>query len=147
MEDIIDHYDSLKFIHTIRHGADMAFSKNQRQLRAWGELFGISLIENELPRASLKFWAKANQAAADLGQSLGSDQYLQVNFDLLCQEPEQEIDKIIAFLELDIDPVAYQAAIKLPKIPPSQGRYKMHDLSQLDSNDLSKVESFGFTVE
>jgi len=147
LEDLIDHFDSLKFIHTIRHGADMAFSKNQRQLRAWGELFGIPLIENELPRASLKFWAKANQAAADMGQTLGPDRYLQVNFDLLCQEPEQIIDKIIAFLDLDIDQKTYQAAIKLPKIPSSQGRYKMHDLSELDSNDLRIVESFGFTVE
>jgi len=147
MEDLIDHFDSLKFIHTIRHGADMAFSKNQRQLRAWGELFGIPLTENDLPRASLKFWAKANQALANLGQSLGPDQYLQVNFDLLCLKPEQVIDKIINFLELDIDKTTHQAAIQLPKIPPSQGRYKMHDLSQLDSNDLTTVESFGFTVE
>jgi hypothetical protein len=147
MEDLIDHYDSLKFIHTIRHGADMAFSTNQRQLRAWGALFGIPLTDYEIPRASLKFWAKANQAVADLGRSLGPDQYLRVNFDLLCLKPEQVIDEIIAFLELDIDKTTYQTAIKLPKIPASLGRYKTHDLSQLDPNDLTQVESFGFTVE
>jgi len=146
-EDLIDHFDSLKFIHTIRHGADIAFSKNQRQLKTWGELFGIPLIENELPRASLKFWVRANQAVAELGQSLGPDQYMRINFDLLCQNPKLVIDELIAFLNLDIDEIRYRAALDRPKTPPSQGRYKKHDLSQFDSNDLDVVESFGFTVK
>jgi len=62
MEDLIDHFDSIKFIHTIRHRVDMAFSKNQRQLRVWRELFGISLTENEHPWAPLKFWPWAYQS-------------------------------------------------------------------------------------
>jgi len=147
LEDLIDHYDSLRFIHTIRHGADMAFSKNQRQLKNWGEIFGISQTETKHPRASLKFWARANQAVADLGEVLGPDQYLQINFDLLCQEPKLVIDELINFLKLDIDKTTYQEALKFPKIPPSQGRYKKQDLSQFDSNDLEVVRSFGFTVE
>ena len=147
LEDLIDHFDSLKFIHTIRHGADMAFSKNQRQLKTWGELYGITQTENIDPRASLKFWARANQTIADLGDVLGPDQYLLINFDLLCQTPELVIDELISFLELDIDKTIYQAALKFPKTPPSQGRYKKHDLSQFDSNDLEVVKLFGFTVE
>jgi len=147
LENLIDHFQSMKFIHTIRHGADMAFSKNQRQLRTWGKLFGIPPTENENPRASLKFWAKANLAVADLGQSLGPEQYIQINFDLLCQEPKRVIDELITFLDLDIDESTYQAALELPQMPPSQGRYKKHALSQFDSKDLDVVKSFGFTVK
>lgn len=95
----------------------------------------------------MKFWVRANQAVAELGQSLGPDQYMQVNFDLLCQNPKLVIDELIAFLSLDIDEIRYLTALELPKTPPSQGRYKKHDLSQFDSNDLDVVKSFGFTVK
>ncbi|MCJ7734700.1 MAG: sulfotransferase [Anaerolineales bacterium] len=147
LQDLIDHFKSLKFIHTIRHGADMAFSKNQRQLKTWGMLFGIPQPEIEHPRESLKFWARANQAVAEVGESLGANQYLQINYDLLCQKPQQIIDELITFLNLDVDMPTYKAVLKLPIIPPSMGRYKKEDLSQLDSEDLTVVESFGFTVE
>lgn len=147
LEDLINHFDSLKFIHTIRHGVDMAFSKNQRQLRAWGELFGIVNSADQLPAASLKFWARANHAVAKLGESLGENQYLQINFDLLCQQPGQVIDELIRFLNLDVDQSAYETALSLPKIPTSLGRYKTHDLNQFDPADFAVVKSFGFTVE
>ena len=112
----------------------MAFSKNQRQLRAWGDLFGIPtpISEEEIPRASLKFWALANKSVADLGKSLGSNRYIQIKFDTLCKNPGKIIDDIISFLEIDIDPEVYQAVLTLPKIPKTLGRYKSHDLSQFD---------------
>jgi len=147
LENLKDHYNSLKFIHTIRHGADMAFSKNQRQLRTWGDLFGIPEPSKDFPSASLKFWARANQAVEKLGESLGVNQYLQINYDLLCQKPDQIINELITFLNIDVDKPTYQAALKLPKIPPSLGRYKKEDLSQFDMDDLNVVKSFGFTVE
>jgi hypothetical protein len=147
LEDIADYFPNLKFIHTIRHGADMAFSKNQRQLRAWGMLFDIPHPEKELPESSLKFWAKANRSAAVTGKELGDGKYLQINFDRLCQEPGQTINDIIAFLGIDINEEIYQAALKLPKIPPSLGRYMEHDISQLDPEDLAALNEFGFRIE
>ena len=147
--NLSDQFQSLKFINTIRHGVDMAFSKNQRQLRAWGDLFGIPtpISEEEIPRASLKFWALANKSVADLGKSLGSNRYIQIKFDTLCKNPGKIIDDIISFLEIDIDPEVYQAVLTLPKIPKTLGRYKSHDLSQFDPEDLEIVESFGFSLD
>ena len=147
LEDIADHFPNLKFVHTIRHGADMAFSKNQRQLRAWGALFDIPHPEKELPESSLKFWAKANRSVAEIGKRLGSGKYMQIKFDRLCQEPAQTIDDIIAFLGIDVNEDIYQAAIELPKIPHSLGRYREHDISQLDPDDLAVLKDFGFTIE
>ena len=146
LDDLAEYFPNLKFIHTIRHGADMAFSKNQRQLRAWGELFDIPHPEKELPKSSLKFWARANKSATDIGRRLGVS-YLQINFDHLCQDPGRIIDDIIAFLGIDVKNEIYQAALKLPKIPPSLGRYKDHDISQLDPGDLAVLNEFGFSIE
>ena len=147
LEDIARYFPNLKFIHTIRHGADMAFSKNQRQLRAWGALFDIPYPEKELPSSSLKFWNKANKSVADIGKRLGDEKYLRINFDQLCQKPDQVINDIIAFLEIDVKEEIYLSALELPKIPPSLGRYKDHDISQLDPEDLAVLNEFGFSIE
>ena len=146
LDDLAEYFPNLRFIHTIRHGADMAFSKNQRQLRAWGELFDIQHPEKELPESSLKFWAKANKSTADLGRKLGG-KYLQINFDHLCQDPDQTINDIIAFLGIDVKNEIYLAARELPKTPSSLGRYKDHDISLLDPEDLAVLNEFGFSIE
>ena len=149
LSNLSEQFQSLKFIHTIRHGADMAFSQNQRQLRAWGDLFGIPTptSDEEIPRASLKFWAKTNKSVAELGKSLGSKRYIQINFDTLCKTPGKIINDLISFLEIDIDQDTYQAALAIPKIPKTLGRYKSHDLSQFDPEDLEIVKSFGFSLD
>ena len=143
------HFHNMKYIHTIRHGVDMAFSGNQRQLRAWGGLFEIPFPENveDFPRHSLKYWVKANQTAANAGKVLGSDSYLLVNFDYLWHNPASAIDDIIAFLNIKVDPTAYQETLELPNIPSTMGRYKNQDLTQFDPEDLDKVVDFGFKVE
>ena len=111
-----------------------------------GELFEIPHPEKELPESALKFWAKANKFAADLGRRLGG-RYLQINFDHLCQDPDQTINDIIAFLGIDVKNEIHLAARELPKTPSSLGRYKDHDISLLDPEDLAVLNEFGFSIE
>ena len=126
----------------------MAFSNKQRQLRTWGKIFNIpfSDLNTNQPRASLKYWAKVNKMVADIGNSLGEEKYLQVNFDQLCHQPDQIISELVLFLDLDIDQETRLAAQKLPRIPDSIGRYKNHDLNQFDPEDLTIVKTFGFII-
>ena len=145
---LADYFSSLKYIHTIRHGLDMAFSDNQQQLYNWGPNFGISLpkSKSEEPSASLKYWIKSNNRVMEIGRQLGGQNFLVVNFDRLCLSPETEIQKILSFLK--IDPVAYDldTLIRIPKIPKSLGRYRLHDLSQFNPTDLSELENQGFST-
>ena len=148
IESISEYFKNLKFIHTIRHGVDMAFSKNQRQLTAWGQFFNIPSPETkaDYPRAALKFWARANKMVADIGKTLGEGKYMQINFDQLCQQPHKSIGDLVSFLDLDVDQDTILATQKLPRIPDSLGRYKNHDLKQFDPEDLIIVKSFGFNI-
>ena len=43
LDHLADYFSNLKYIHTIRHGLDMAFSENQQQLYNWGPFFGLRL--------------------------------------------------------------------------------------------------------
>jgi hypothetical protein len=48
----------LRYIHVVRHGLDMAFSKNQNQLAFWGErLLGRPVDVND-PSDSLSYWCR-----------------------------------------------------------------------------------------
>lgn len=141
-------FENLKYIHTVRHGLDMAFSKNQQQLFNWGPFFGLekSRIEVNIPRASLKYWIRANQRATDMRNIFGPEKVLMINFDKLCLSADSEIEKIIKFLEVKPIPEVRAKLEQISKVPRSMGRYRTKDLSLLDDNDIRAVERFGFLI-
>jgi len=148
----IDHlaanFKDMKYILTIRHGLDMAFSNNQTQLFNWGPIYGVELPMHKLgvPKASLKYWVKANQRALEAGKRLGPKKFLLVNFDQLCAFPEPEIQKIISFLNIQPGTADLEKILSIPKIPSTLGRYREHDLSLFDNDDLDALNMLGFTT-
>ena len=149
IEHMAEFFTDFKYIHTIRHGLDMAFSKNQQQLFNWGPLFGVQLPRNrsDLPKASLKYWILANRRAIKIGENLGSDKFLLINFDKLCITPKLEIKRIQSFLNSNPDSKCLEQVFNLPKKPKSLGRYRNENLRQFDSTDLDTVKSFGYSLE
>jgi hypothetical protein len=146
IQNLANTFEDFKYIHTIRNGLDMAFSKNQQQLYNWGPLHDVprpTKAEDE-PAASFKYWVRANENVARIGEQLGDDKFLLVNFDELCLTPKPWVDRIISFLGIKPDEARYNEALKLPKPPKSMGRYKAHDLNQFDPADLLALEGLGF---
>lgn len=70
---IIKAFKNVKYIHVIRNGLDMAFSRNQAQLFNWGPLYGVSTDTKQfpLPKLSLQCWIEANKKAIESGKLLG----------------------------------------------------------------------------
>ncbi|MBN1562981.1 MAG: sulfotransferase [Anaerolineae bacterium] len=145
------HFPDLRYIHTIRNGLDMAYSANQQQVINWGALAGIELpdLPELLPRASLEYWVKANQTAIEYGQTQLSEHFYLLNFDALCANPSEEIDKLLTWLALPgaITEEQRESLYKLPQTPPSVGRYKQHDLSIHRAESLVAVRALGFPVD
>ena len=143
------YFDHLKYIHTMRHGLDMAFSENQQQLFLWGRLFGVDAPKSpsEIPAASLRYWLRANGCALEAGKELGNEKFHVVNFDRLCRSPDSEVQSLLSFLRITPVPEAWQRASALVRQPPTIGRYREHDLSQFDEDDLSALRTFGYDVE
>ena len=112
---------TLRFLHFVRDGRDMAFSENQKQLRKHGSAALDGLIERQLPVPSeqpfrsIALWSWINQAAADFGErELGPD-YLRVRFEDLCAEPRTIVERIYAFFGLEGDVDAAASEVKPPK--------------------------------
>jgi len=142
-----EYFRNFRYIHTVRHGLDMAFSINQQQLYNWASLFGIDLpvSQDEVPGASFRYWVEANRKAISLGKQLGSQKFLVVNFDELCGKPSEGVKKIADFLQINPTGELLTKASGLPVIPVTTGRYKEHDLNLFDPEDLSFLKDLGFS--
>ncbi|MGH3024505.1 MAG: sulfotransferase family protein [Gaiellaceae bacterium] len=106
---------SLRFLHFIRDGRDMAFSENQNQLVKHGDtVLGDDLRKAKTPVRSIAVWSLVNEAAADYGEERLGDRYLRVRFEDLCAEPAATVRSIMAFFGLDGDAEAAAAAVRPP---------------------------------
>ncbi len=148
LEYLAAYFSNIKYIHTIRHGLDMAFSKNQQQLYNWGPLLGLELPKSrsDVPAASLKYWIRSNRRVMEIGEKLGGQKFLVVNFDRLCLSPKSEIQKIVSFLNVEPGAENLATLCRIPQRPESLGRYRAHNISQFDPADLNALENLGFST-
>jgi len=148
IKELNGYFKDFKFIHTIRHGLDMAYSPNQQQFYNWAKLFGVSIPENEadIPAASFSYWAIANRRVVELQKELGKDKIYLLNFDELCVEPETEIIKLAKFLNIDINDNQLKQATNIPKIPKTSGRFREFNISEFRKEDLDFLYSMGYSV-
>ena len=137
---------SLRFLHFIRDGRDMAFSENQNQLVKHGDaVLDGELRKERKPVKSIALWSRVNSAAADYGETRLGERYLRVRFEDLCAEPEEIVRRILEFFGLDGDAAAAAAAVRPPD---TLGRWREHRRGVVDA--LHRVagpalERFGYS--
>jgi hypothetical protein len=119
-------FRDLKFIHVLRDGRDMAFSKNQNQLGKHGARL-LNWRErwfDPQPVRSILLWSRVNLPAAQLGETELGAKYLLIRFEDLCDEPVETTRRILRFLEVDLDPDSI-AKTEIAA-PSSIGRWRKH---------------------
>jgi Sulfotransferase family len=140
-------YPGLKFIHVLRDGRDMAFSKNQNQLRKHGPKV-LSWHErwfNAEPIRSILLWARVNIGAAEFGENRLSEAYLAVRFEDLCAKPAETTARIMRFLGDDLDAALIARAEIAP--PRSMGRWRRQPpavVSKLEQVAQTALRKFGY---
>jgi len=149
LDQIAAAFPGVRYIHTIRHGVDMAFSENLQQLMTWGSFFDVAppSSADETPRALLTYWVRANRRAFAIGSALGSERFLSLRFEDLCRTPEAAVVRIAAFLGRDLEPGERARLAAIPNAPDSIGRHRHHDLGQFRREDLDAVSELGFELE
>lgn len=146
LKNLNDKFPKLKYIHTVRHGLDMAYSPNQQQLFNWGKMFGVEIPKKkeDIPEASFKYWVEVNKGIVEQGKAIGEGNILVLNFDNLCANPRVEVRKIIDFLEINVSDSQIKSAIGIPKIPDSKDRFKAYDLLECKEDDLEFLKAMGY---
>lgn len=148
LEAIQQHFTDFKYIHTIRHGLDMAYSSNQQQLYNWASLFGITVPEypGDVPAASFRYWVEANRRVAEIGRKLGQEKFLLLNYDELCRDPLPGIIRLADFIGVKPDESGLAEAVALPHVPESAGRYKNQPGLIISEEDRMFLQEMGFRV-
>ena len=148
LEHLLENFVELKYIHTMRHGLDMAYSSNQQQLYNWGKMFGVEIpkSKNKIPSSSFRYWVEANKRILELSKSFGPEKILLLNFDNLCSQPKEEIQKIINFIGVKASENQLKKAISLPAVPKSKNRFKEHGISDFRSDDLEFLKTFNYDL-
>jgi hypothetical protein len=148
LRDLNQYFDNLKYIYVIRHGLDMAFSRNIQQLYNWGWVYGVRIPNNKklVPQAQLEYWIRANKHTLNVGrQLLGKRFYLQ-KFEELCINPKNEIEKLLNFMNIEVNKEVFKFLISLPSPPSTVGRYKSRDLSIFTEEQLDEIIKFGYKI-
>ncbi len=137
---------SLRFLHFIRDGRDMAFSDNQKQLEKHGRtVFREGWPAWRRPTRSIELWNRINLQAADFGETVLGSRYLRVRFEDLCNAPIETVGQIFDFFGLDGDAEAVAAAEVRP--PDSLGRWQDEGkrlLADLERRAAEGLRRFGY---
>ena len=135
---------SLRFVHVIRDGRDMALSSNQVQLRKHGEaVLGSSTEPEEL--RSISLWREVNLRAADFGEAELGGRYLRLRFEDLCADPAGRVTAVLAFFGLEGDAEAIAAAEV--QVPETLGRWRDAPAelrAALDERAADALRRFGY---
>ena len=72
------------------------------------------------------------------------DRFFLLNYTDFCLRPEKEINKLVKFLNINVNKIQISKLIELVKIPKSFDRYKLEDISFFREDQLQFVKEMGF---
>lgn len=132
-------FPHMKYIHVIRNGFDMTFSRNTQQARNWSaHVTGTPLPEGEVsPSQLLDYWTAANKQALSHGHALLGDRFHVINYETLCDAPEGTLGRLFDFLDLP-RPAPYVAAKTKPS---TQGRHEEQGLKVFSDRQQGAVNA------
>jgi Sulfotransferase family len=135
----------MRFLHVVRDGRDVAFSKNQNQPRKHaGAFLGTEPSEPDAPPCAIELWNAVNLEAAEAGERMLGERYMRIRYEDLCSDPETVIAEVLAFLGLPGDATQLAEAVE-PQ--PTIGRWRevdptlMRELERLAAPALARFRS------
>ena len=148
LPQLIDHFPGLRYVHVVRHGLDMAYTRNKTQLEIWGDHFGIGVPPEDelaLAGAQLDLWIATTRRAIDLGRRLG-ERFMLLRYEDLCREPERELRGLVSLAGLEVDGAVLSRLAGGVEAPGSVGRWRARGSGHFSAGQLAAVESLGFDV-
>lgn len=139
---------TLKFLHLVRDGRDMAYSKRRRHLKVHGSsVLGPTAEDWGEPLRLIASWSRLNLLALDYAEQHLPGRYLVVRFEDLCAEPVTTIERIFDFFGLSGHA---ESIARLEVSPPeSLGRWREQDpetLTELHRIGEVALARFGYAV-
>jgi len=114
-------FPAMKFIHLVRDGRDMAWSKNKNQFEKHAGLMLTGAQKGLSAEAeAMYFWSESNMLVAEYGEASMGGRYIRVRFEDLCRETEETLIRLGSFLGGAVNCEKFTTFIHTPK---SVGRW------------------------
>lgn len=139
IERLLRAIPGLRYVHLSRDGRDMAYSRNQNQLRLWGPIVLGRALPDPQPADALEYHCAVHRRIAALAAA-EPDRVLMLRFEALCAAPEAEIAGLLRFLGLEADARALAAMVQPPG---SIGRWRAHGTAPFRAEDLAYLAGAG----
>lgn len=142
LRGIKKYYPHAKYIHVIRHGLDMVYSKNQQQLKNWGRFFDLD-TKDLSQRNRFEFWYRSNKQIIESANKFFGDHVHIIKLEELCLASEETIKKLLGFIGINFYEVSPEI-IEIPKLPKSYRRYLHNNADWVDSMIRRKLLELGY---
>jgi hypothetical protein len=141
-----DLFPSMRFVHVIRDGRDIALGNPLSQQNQYAAKF-LSPLEQLLSTEEkmILYWGRANEKARDFASSKLPDRYLLVRWEDLCRSPRETVTNLLEFCSCPAERV--NTSIGLIARPTSMGRWKTFPPSTIERlSTLGKpwLKTFGY---
>jgi hypothetical protein len=135
-------FPGLSFVHLVRSGLDMAYSKDRNQLRMVGDqiLTTEEQAYPEPPRA-IAYWQRVNLLAAEYGESRLGPRYLRLRFEDVCARPIWAYEQLRGISGARGTPPSPSVIEKEVDPPGSIGRWRNHPAPEIER--LKEVGAMG----
>jgi Sulfotransferase family len=143
-------YPAMRAVHLVRDGRDMAYSRNQNQVRAHGRKL-LAKADRELPPplTSVIFWARVNLAAANYGTRFLGANYLRLRYEDVCADPGGAASELVDFLRCPVSrDEMREIAAEVVHASASIGRWKERDpaeIAELERVGGEALRAFGYS--
>jgi hypothetical protein len=141
---ILKYNPEIKYIHVMRNGLDMAYSKNQNQLKLWGEKL-LGYKPSITPSESLKYWIEVHKRILHLQQQ-HPENIIIINYDELSCGSQSEMNKIIQFIGISIEQEKLSLLQELCIPQNSTARYKDFNNDFVTQEQYRFLENLGFSM-
>ena len=142
------HFPRMRFVFVLRHGLDMALSRNLYQLHRFGPALGVvpPTDGGDPAEAQLRFWVAAAERAQRLGGELLGERFLCLRYDDLTARPAEVLEGLADFLGLPASCFEGPERGALTAPSPSSGRWRTRGRAAFPAELVEAVASWGFEV-
>ncbi|MGB6229681.1 MAG: sulfotransferase [Litorimonas sp.] len=140
--EIARRFPRARFVLLVRNGLDMAFSRNQLQLRQWGPRFGLS--GKPTPETALDYWIRANQRARDGLDRHLPGHWLELRFEAMVRDPRKAVGDVADLIGAEAKYSELDRLAAYVQSPTTVGRFRDRDLSVFRDDQLETLRKLGF---
>lgn len=135
-------FPKLSFVHLVRNGLDMAYSKDRNQLRMVGDQV-LTIEERRYPEPlrAIAYWQRVNLMAADYGESRLGPRYLRLRFEDVCAHPTWAYEQLSGISGARGVPALPDVVEKEVDPPRSIGRWRTRPSQEI--RELEQVGAVG----